>query len=153
MKDGLEKLDTGLHKNPKVLITEKGNGWISLSPLEPQAEPVNLLQIGSEMLWRWPMTSLLDILKEADLCVGFTEKFKTVAVREVLSRDTLQKRLILSLYGLGTNTGLKRVSAGEHGESYKDLLYVRRKFIHKDNLRNAISELVNAIFRFRMQDI
>jgi TnpA family transposase len=45
------------------------------------------------------------------------------------------------------------VSAGEHGESYKDLLYVRRKFIHKDNLRNAISEVVNAIFRVRMQDI
>ncbi|WP_397327999.1 Tn3 family transposase [Paenibacillus arenilitoris] len=93
------------------------------------------------------MTSLLDILKEADLRVGFTEKFKTVAVREALGRDTLQKRLILSLYGLGTNTGLNRVSAGEHGESYKDLLYVRRKFIHKDNLRNAVSEVVNAIFR------
>jgi len=92
-------------------------------------------------------------LKEADLRVGFTEKFKTVAVREALGRDTLQKRLILSLYGLGTNTGLKRVSAGEHGESYKDLLYVRRKFIHKDNLRNAISEVVNAIFRVWMQEI
>ncbi|MDH4619336.1 MULTISPECIES: Tn3 family transposase [Brevibacillus] len=48
---------------------------------------------------------------------------------------------------------MKRVSAGEHGESYKDLLYVRRKFIHKDNLRNAISEVVNAIFRVRMQEI
>ncbi|WP_336788492.1 Tn3 family transposase [Paenibacillus sp. MMO-177] len=153
MKDGLEKLDTGLQKNPKVRITEKGNGWISLSPLEPQAEPVNLSRIKSEILRRWPMTSLLDILKEADLRVGFTEKFKTVAVREALGRDTLQKRLILSLYGLRTNTGLKRVSAGEHGESYKDLLYVRRKFIHKDNLRNAISEVVNAIFRVRMQDI
>ncbi|WP_412850214.1 Tn3 family transposase [Brevibacillus invocatus] len=45
------------------------------------------------------------------------------------------------------------MSAGEHGESYKDLLYVRRKFIHKDNLRNAISEVVNAIFRVRMQEI
>lgn len=153
MKEGLEKLDTGLQKNPKVRITEKGNGWISLSPLEPQAEPVNLSRIKAEMLRRWPMTSLLDILKEADLRVGFTEKFKTVAVREALGRDTLQKRLILSLYGLGTNTGLKRVSAGEHGESYKDLLYVRRKFIHKDNLRNAISEVVNAIFRVWMQEI
>jgi hypothetical protein len=28
----------------------------------------------------------------------------------------------LTLYGLGTNTGLKRISAGEHGESYKELL-------------------------------
>lgn len=51
------------------------------------------------------------------------------------------------------NTGLKRISAGDHGESYKDLLYVRRKFIHKDNLRNAIAEVVNAIFSVRMQEI
>lgn len=153
MKAGLEKLDTGLPKKTKVRIMEKGNGWISLSPLEPQAEPVNLSRVKAEMIRRWPMTGLLDILKGADLRVGFTEKFKTVAVREALERDTLQKRLILSLYGLGTNTGLKRVSAGEHGESYKDLLYVRRKFIHKDNLRNAISEVVNAIFRIRMQEI
>lgn len=153
MREGLEKLDTGIQKNPRVRITEKRNGWISLSPLEPQAEPVNLSRVKAEMLRRWPMTSLLDILKETDLRVGFTEIFKTVAVREALGRDTLQKRLILSLYGLGTNTGLQRVSTGEHGESYKDLLYVRRKFIHKDNLRNAISEVVNAIFRVRMQEI
>ncbi|WP_253806498.1 Tn3 family transposase [Paenibacillus polymyxa] len=153
MKDGLEKLHCGLSKNEKVRITEKGNDWISLSPLEPQTEPVNLSRVKAELLRRWPMTSLLDILKETDLRVGFTEQFKTVASRETLDRESLQKRLILALYGLGTNTGLKRVSAGEHGESYKDLLYVRRKFIHKDNLRNAISEVVNAIFRVRMQEI
>lgn len=153
MIKGLEKLNAGMPKNPKVRITEKGNGWISVSPLEPQAEPMNLSRVKAEITRRWPMTSLLDILKETDLRVSFTEMFKTVANREILDRDTLQKRLILSLYGLGTNTGLKRVSAGEHGESYKDLLYVRRKFIHKDNLRNAIAEVVNAIFRVRMQEI
>jgi hypothetical protein len=99
------------------------------------------------------MTNLLDILKETDLRISLTDKFKTVAHREILDRNTLQKRLILSLYGLGTNTGLKRISAGDHGESYKDLLYVRRKFIHKDNLRNAIAEVVNAIFQVRLQEI
>lgn len=153
MIQGLEKLNEGIPKNPKVRITDKGKGWISVSPLEPQAEPVNLIRIKGEITRRWPMTSLLDILKETDLRISFTEMFKTVAHREILDRDTLQKRLILSLYGLGTNTGLKRVSAGDHGESYKDLLYVRRKFIHKDNLRNAISEVVNAIFKVRMQEI
>lgn len=153
MNEGLEKLNAGLPKNPKVRITEKAGGWISVSPLEPQAEPMNLSRLKGEMLLRWPMTSLLDILKEADLRIGFTEQFRTVANREILSRDTLQKRLILSLYGLGTNTGLKRVSAGDHGESYKDLLYVRRKFIHKDNLRNAIADVVNHIFKVRMQEV
>lgn len=153
MIQGLEKLNAGMPKNPNVRITEKGNGWISVSPLEPQAEPLNLVRLKAEIARRWPMTSLLDILKETDLRVSFTEQFKTVANREILDRETLQKRLILSLYGLGTNTGLKRVSAGDHGESYKDLLYARRKFIHKDNLRNAIAEVVNAIFRVRMQEI
>ncbi|WP_053325127.1 hypothetical protein [Paenibacillus peoriae] len=50
MKDGLEKMDRGLSKNEKVRITEKGNGWISLSPLEPQTEPVNLSRVKSELL-------------------------------------------------------------------------------------------------------
>ncbi|KJS16228.1 MAG: hypothetical protein VR69_10100 [Peptococcaceae bacterium BRH_c4b] len=99
------------------------------------------------------MTNLLDILKEADLRVFFTDQFKTVAAREVIDRATLQKRLILTLYGLGTNTGLKRISAGEHGESYKDLLYIRRKFIYKDNLRNAIAEVANVIMDSRRQEI
>ena len=66
------------------------------------------------------MTNLLDILKEADLRIAFTNHFKTVANREIIDRATLQKRLILTLYGLGTNTGLKRISAGEHGKAIKN---------------------------------
>ena len=153
MKEGLAKLDNGLPKNRKVQITDKGKGWIRLSPLDAQAEPVNLLRLKAEVIHRWPMTGLLDFIKEADLRIGFTEKFQTVAARETLGRDTLQKRLILSLYALGTNAGLKRISAGEHEESYKDLLYIRRKFINKDNLKNAISEVVNAIFRVRSKEV
>ncbi|WNF36606.1 Tn3 family transposase [Bacillaceae bacterium IKA-2] len=153
MIQGLEKLNVGMSKNPKVRITDKKNGWISVSPLEPQAEPLNLSRIKTEILRRWSMTSLMDILKETDLRVDFTKHFKSVANREILDRETLQKRLILSLYGLGTNTGLKRVTAGDHGESYKDLLYVRRKFIHKENIRNAIAEVVNAIFKVKLQGI
>ena len=153
MKEGLDKLDAGLPNNPKVQITERGNGWICLSPLDAQAEPSNLSRLKAEIVRRWPMTNLLDFLKEADLRVGFTEKFQTVAAREVLGRDALQKRLILVLYALGTNAGIKRISSGEHGESYKDLLYIRRKFIHKDNLKGAISEVADAIFRMRTQEI
>jgi TnpA family transposase len=71
----------------------------------------------------------------------------------VLDRDVLQKRLLLCLYALGTNTGLKRVSAGDHGETYKDLQYVRRRFINREQLRAAIAEVANAIFRARLPDI
>lgn len=99
------------------------------------------------------MTNLMDILKETDLRVNFTELFKTMATHEKLDRDTIQKRLILTLYALGTNTGLKRVTSGDHGENYQDLLYIRRKFINKSNLRNAISKLTNAILEIRNKDV
>jgi TnpA family transposase len=153
LRAALARLNANMPDNPKVKITTKGKGWISVSPLDPQPEPAHLPRLKAELQRRWPMTSLLDILKEADLRIQFTECFRTVASREVLDRDTLQKRLILSLYGLGTNTGLKRITAGDHGENYKDLLYTRRKFIHKDNLRRAIGEVVNAIVSIRHREI
>lgn len=53
----------------------------------------------------------------------------------------------------GTNTGLKRICAGIQGENYTDLQYVRRRFIHKEHLRNAIAQVVNAIFQARVAQI
>lgn len=153
MYDSLTKLNNGMPRNPKVRISDRGNGWITLSPSDPQPEPQNLTRLKTEILRLWPMTSLLDILKEADLRVNFTDLFKTVAAHERLERSSIQRRLILALYGLGTNTGLKRVAAGNHGENYQDLLYIRRKFINKDNMRNAISSVVNAILDSRIQDV
>ena len=153
MQQALTRLDNGLPKNPKVRLQAKGGGWISLSPSEPQAEPSNLSRLKAEILRQWPMTNLLDILKESDLRLSFTDHFKTMATHEKLDRAIIQKRLILALYGLGTNTGLKRISAGDHGVNYLDLLYIKRKFINKDNLRNAISSVVNAILKSRVQDV
>jgi len=43
-----------------------------------------------EVATRWPLTSLLDILKETDLQIGFTEQFTSVGQREVLDRVVLQ---------------------------------------------------------------
>lgn len=153
MHTALEKLDKSVKSDSKVRILSKGNGWISVSPLQAQAEPVNLNLIKAEVMKRWPMTNLLDILKEADLRVQLTDMFQTLGNREILDKETLQRRLILCLYGLGTNTGLKRIAAGDHGENYKSLLYVRRKFIHKENLRQAISKVTNAILDTRVTEI
>lgn len=103
---------------------------------------------------RWPMTSLLDILKEADLRTDFTGLFTTSATREALPKEVLRKRLLLCLYGLGTNTGLKRVGAGDpDGSTYQDLRYVRRKYITRERLRAAIAHLANAVFRIRRPEI
>lgn len=153
MYEGLTKLDSGMPKNPKVRLSDKKNGWITITPSEPQPEPLNINKIKAEIIRNWPMTSLLDVLKEADLRINFTDQLKTVAAHERLDRLTIQKRLILALYGLGTNTGLKRIASGNHGENYQDLLYIRRKFINKDNMRNAISTVVNSILQCRVQDV
>ena len=61
------------------------------------------------------------MLKEADLRIGFTNLFKSPTSHEILPRDTLQVRLLLCLYGLGTNAGIKRVASGAQ-INYRDLL-------------------------------
>jgi TnpA family transposase len=153
MTDALTQLDRGMPKNPAVKILSKNNGWIRLSPFDALPTPPNLNRLKSEIERRWSMTSLLDMLKETDLRVNFSQHFKSVSSRESLDPKVLQKRLLISLYGLGTNTGIKRLSLGELGENYADLLYVRRKFIHKSQLRDAIAEVINATFKARLSHI
>ncbi len=153
MKEALQMFNDGLPNNPKVKIRKKGKNRIRLSPLEKQPEPVNIGRLKTQLIQRWPMTSLLDILKEADLRIGFTDHFKSLASRETLDRSTIQKRLLLCLYGLGTNTGLKRVSDGTPGVDYHDLRYIKRRFVHKEALRKAIAQVANAIFQVRNPQI
>ena len=154
MEKGLEKLNLGMPKNKGVTIIGKGNkGLIRLSPFDALPETINLQQLKGEINRLWHRTSLLDILKETDLRVNFTRKFKSMGSREILDRETLQKRLLLCLFGMGTNTGLKRINTGIDGEKYQDLIYVRRRYIHKDLLRSAIAEIVNATFEIRLPHI
>jgi Tn3 transposase DDE domain len=65
-------------------------------------DPPNLIRLKLELGRRWPDTSLLDMLKEVDLRIGFTQQFVTAGLREHLDRALLQKRLLLCLYALGT---------------------------------------------------
>lgn len=151
--DELVELDRAMPRHPSVKILDKGGGWIKVSPLTPQPEPPNLLALKADVARRWPMTNLLDVLKETDLRVGFTEAFHSPTPREHLDRDELQYRLLLCLYGMGTNAGLKRVVAGQDRVSYRDLLYTRRRFITKDSLRYAIGEVVNKTLQARLPHI
>lgn len=142
-------LNRSIPGNKQIRLLANNKNHISLSPLTEQAEPVNINRLKGLRQTTWPMTSLLDILKEADLRIGFTQCFKTQRSSERLHRNELQKRLLLCLYGLGTNTGLKRISAGRHGVGYKDLLHVRKSYIYKSVIREAIAKVVNATFGIR----
>jgi TnpA family transposase len=55
----------------------------------------------------------------------------------------------LTLYGLGTGAGLKRVHLGNPDVAYKDLLYIQQRFITRDALRQAIAAVVNRLFALR----
>ena len=93
------------------------------------------------------------MLKETDFRVGFTGTFKSLGTREVLDREALQYRLLLCLYGLGTNMGLKRMVPGRGGLTYRELLYTRHRFIEKDALREAIRRVVNATLASRLSHV
>ena len=151
METALTAFDASLPTDPqvKIVITKKGKGRISLTPLEPQPEPANIVALTAALVQRWPMTNLLDVLKETELRVHFTEALRTVGAREVLGADVLQRRLLLCLYGLGTNAGLKRMCSGGGEDSYADLQYIRRRYITKEQLRAAIVKVCNAIFNTR----
>ncbi len=153
METELNVLNETLPKNPDVHLQTKNGGHIALTPLDAQPEPLNLTRLKKIVAGRWGMTGLLDILKETDLRTDFTQFCKSPTGREKLSRSVLQRRLLLCLYGLGTNTGLKRVSGGSEGENYIDLQYVRRRFLNKENLRSAIASVVNAIFQIRQASL
>jgi TnpA family transposase len=153
MTQALEQFNRGLPTNPKVTITDAHNGWISLTPLEAQPEPEHLRKLKEELNRRWSILPLLDILKETDFRLGLTRHFHSSASREALDPIELQKRLLLCLYALGTNLGIKRIAYGEHGASYFDLHYVRRKFLSKAALNQAITEVADAIFEIRLPHI
>jgi TnpA family transposase len=145
----LSRLDRGLPRDPGVRLVPRRRRPVVVSPLEPQPEPPGLGALKAELGRRWPMTGLLDLLKEADLRVGFTDAFATAATREAIDRDEVRRRLLLCLYGLGTNAGLKRLAVGRHGFSYKELLHTRRRYIDADALREATRRVVNATLAVR----
>jgi TnpA family transposase len=149
MREALHTLHAGLPANRLVRIGQKRESSITVTPLEAQPEPPNLTALKAEITATWPMTGLLDMVKEADLRLNFTEVLKSPTAYETLNRTVLQPRLLLCLHGIGTNAGLQRVSGLESGVTYKDLAYVRRRYISTDALRRAIAIVTNGTLRAR----
>lgn len=153
MKEKLKVLNDGMPKNEGVRVLERGPHRLSVTPLDEQPEPTNISALKEEVNRRWGATSLLDVLKEAELRIGFCGAFQSAAAREMVDPTELRARKLLCLHGIGTNAGLKRMAASDTNVTYKELLYVRRRFIQKTNLRNAIAQVVNATFAARQVDI
>ena len=153
MTKALHAFNRQLPRNAKVRVLTRDKNRISITPFEPLPAPPNLDAVKAELERRWPMTDLIDVLMETARQTGFLDEFTTSGDRVVLDADTLRQRLVLCLYGLGTNAGLKRVSAGTNDASYSELLHVRRRFIHKEALRSATARVTNAVLATRDQRI
>ena len=150
MHDALSTLDAGLTENPAVrLSTKKDRSWITLTPFEAQPDPPNLAALEAELNATWPMTSLLDMVKETDLRLGFTEVLKSPTAYETLERAVLQPRLLLCLHGMGTNAGLQRMASLDSGTTAKDLAYVRRRYLNVEAMRRAIAIIADGTLRVR----
>jgi TnpA family transposase len=149
MEQALAMLDRGMPGNTRVKLNPRRRHPIVVTPLDPLPAPPTLEALGGELGRRWPMTGLLDILKEADLRIGFTQAFSTAASRAATDPDDVRRRLLLCLYGLGTNAGLKRLVVGDHGFTYKELLHTRRRYIDAESLRDATRRVVNATLAAR----
>jgi TnpA family transposase len=149
MREALGTLDAGLSANRLVKITGRGGGSITVTPFDPQPDPPNLTALKAEITATWPMTSLLDMVKETDLRLGFTDALKSPTSYETLDRSILRPRLLLCLHGLGTNAGLQRMAGLESGMTDKDLAYVRRRYLSTDALRRAIAIVTDGTLRAR----
>jgi TnpA family transposase len=155
MREALRILDAGMPDNRLVSIGRKHNkdGWITVTPFDPQPDPANLTALKAELVATWPMTSLLDMLKETDLRLNFTNALKSATVYETLDRSVLRPRLLLCLNGLGTNAGFQRMAGLQSGTTARDLAYVRHRYITTDALRQAIAIVANGTLRARVPAI
>lgn len=151
MREALHVLDTGMPRNHRARIDRRRgkDARITVTPFDPQPEAPNLTAVKAQTAATWPMTSLLDMLKETDLRLNFTDALKSATAYEALDRSVLRPRLLLCLNGLGTNAGLQRMAGLRSGTTAKDLAYVRRRYITVDTLRQAIAIVTNGTLQAR----
>ena len=153
LSQSLFELNENIDSNPMVKITDQNGGRIKITPYEAQELPKNLVLLQREISKRWSSTSLLDCLKEVDLNIDFTSLFHSVGTRDAIPMDKLRKRLLLAMYGLGSNIGIKRISSGNHDVEHHELAYVKRKYITEESVRNAAIKVINEILRIRKPEI
>lgn len=150
LNEHMAMLNATISSNPKVKILDTKKGArIKITPYEPQEEPVYLGLLQQAINQRFSTINLIDILKEVDLELNFTESFNNVGFRNAMDQTKLRTRSLLCIYAIGSNTGLKRMSAANDDVSYSDLRYVKRKYINTANVREAIAKVVNKLIEIR----
>ncbi|WP_103382797.1 Tn3 family transposase [Pseudonocardia dioxanivorans] len=145
----LDALETALPGLGWLEVAERASGAIRLAPLDAAPEPTGLRRLKAEVARRWGAVPLVDMLKETVLRTGCLTAVGERAGRTGISPDVLAERLVLVIYGYGTNTGLRAVAAGRHPHSEADLRYVRRRYLNLDAAREIAVAIADATFTAR----
>lgn len=154
MLKSLKEFNSSIVNDSEVRIGVKAKKpHIYLTPYVAQASPINIDLLKDEVARLWPDTSLLDILKEADLRVGLTSELIEIGGKKILDDNLVQQRLLLSLFAIATNTEFNKVCSGTSNISESDLRYVRKRFITPESLKYIIRKLVNATIAIRDKQI
>jgi hypothetical protein len=132
-------------------ISDRASGTIKLTPLDAAPEPRNLRQLKQAVQTRWGTVPLIDMLKEAVLRTGCLRSVTSVASHGSLPEHVLAERLLLAIYGYGTNTGIRAIAAGEHGHGEDEIRYARRRYLTAEAARQIAIEIANATFAARQQ--
>jgi len=87
MTETLKALHEGLLTNSYVSIASSGR--IRVKKLEKQTQTANLIYLHNHVKQTWGLVSLLDVLKEVDLRVDFTQHFKSLTGQSRMSQSDL----------------------------------------------------------------
>jgi len=153
MRTELDALHQALPTCDWLSITDRAGGAIKLTPLDAAPEPRNLRRLKQAVQARWGTVPLIDMLKEAVLRTGCLRSVTSVAGHGSLPEHVLAERLLLAIYGYGTNTGIRAVAAGEHGHGEDEIRYARRRYLTAEAPRQIAIEIANATFTARQQTL
>jgi TnpA family transposase len=151
MTDELLALQEALPRLDWLKISDRRGGRIVLTPLDADPEPRNLRRLKAEIRTRWGLVPLLDMLKEAALRIGILDHFAPAGTRAGMDRAELAEKLILCIFGYGTNIGLRAIAAGEHNHTEEELRYTRRRYLSADAVRSFATAIANATLAARRE--
>jgi TnpA family transposase len=153
MTSALETFNRDLPGNQNVRISHPGGGEKGLfhvPKVKKHPERPLIQEVKGRVLSRWGILDLLDMLLESDRQVNFTRFFHTSGARQVIGRDQMRERLLLTIFAVGTNLGLARIHAAARPScSYDDLRYFRSRYVSVEAVREAIVALVNRVLEIR----
>jgi TnpA family transposase len=148
MTAALAELNDALPGLDWVDVAERRQGPIRLTPLDASPEPRNLRRIKNEVSRRWQAVPLIDILKEALLRTGALDQVASVAGGS-LKPEILAERMMLAIYGYGTNTGIRAVLPVGGAHTEEDVRYVRRRYLTPPAAQAIAIGIANATFAAR----